>query len=142
MKKLMLICLSLACTQVFADDSMEKWTKNFQQLVTILQQTQTVGDCNLALTNDMPQGSYLLEFTGHKDLTFGIVPPAATNGRTQADLLDGHILKYRQSDAIGWVNMIVKLDEAEQTILGLELNKTLPDGTVYDLGLVCGQVLN
>lgn len=116
------------------DNPMKAWTANYNHLVSLLESTNDVGDCGLSLSTDPnnPEGSWTVNIlrvpggvTG-----FDIFPPVATGGESQVDFIKTDLLRYRQSDIVGWINMTVYLDKNGKIITGIALTKTLPNGTV------------
>ena len=126
-----------------ADNSISKWTKNYKSLVKLLQQTKTVGDCTISLSEDPTSKDAwnvnILTSNGGIQ-GFGIASPQATRGATQVDPVSNTVVRYRQTDIIGWNNMMIKTssESSKKSVLGIYLNKTLPNGTIYSSGIKCG----
>ena len=122
-------------------DSMKTWTKNYQEIVTLLKKTQSVGNCAVSLATDSnsPEGSWRVTVLQRPEgaASMTIIPPKATNGRSQVDYINWETIRYRQSDIAGWTNLFVYLKE--KAIVGMEANKTLPNDSVYSVGFVCGK---
>ena len=123
------------------DPSMEYWTRNYNALVEILKQNKDVGNCTLRLLQDphSPEGSWMLNIWRNsiEIMNFGIVPPISTGGRTQVDKMAEDTYIYRASDVVGWTNLIVQRETFKNTVTKIRINKTLPNGTVYDQGIKC-----
>src|SRR4051812_27228737 len=114
MKKIILLILIFTFHLAKADDSIGRWTKNYNNLVSVLKRTKKVGDCGLYLAMELnrPKNAWMVNFiTAQGPVLFEINPPRATNGQTQVDTLSNNVIIYRQSDIAGWVNMVVHLNK-------------------------------
>ncbi len=134
------VFLSLLSFGANADD-MDQWTENYNKMVRVLKTTNHIGDCLVGLSSDphSPIDSWIIELTKNSasKMNFEIIPPVISFGRTQVRLLGKDYLQYRQADIIGWINMNIKLDINNKIILKLDLNKSLPDGSIYEKGFNC-----
>jgi len=120
----------------FADD-VGTWTANYDKMIQLLQVTPKIGDCSLSLTSDGSANSIDLNLVvGQKPLGFTMTSPAGTAGETRTDFSQNQF-HYASEDFVGWENLYVEVSASGEAV-GLRLNKSLPNGTVYSIGAECG----
>ena len=139
--KITLFLFVAATSNVVMADALGDWNTNYLNLINELEAISNVGDCSISLSKDpqYSEDSRILNLlkTGTGLMTFSMFPPKETLGRTQVDYVGETVIRYRESDIAGWVNLIIYFSE-DQSIVGLQLNKSLPDGTIYSQGPNCG----
>lgn len=120
--------------------------KMYVQLVKILKTASTVGDCTVSLSGagpGEPADSWVLNILRNPGglITFGLTSPKETGGRTRTSFnVAKSQYRFAESDIVGWVNLYVQLGTDGKTLTGLRLDKSLPTGSVYEVGAVCGAV--
>ncbi len=135
------------------DVQIKSFNERYAQLVAILKMAGSVGDASISISGtdaDALKDSWIINFLlpAPKGLmTYMLSSPESTRGRSQVyyDEIKKSYL-YRESDIAGWTNLYVQLSNDGQQVVGLKLDKTLPDrngvytGEVYNTGLVVGTV--
>lgn len=148
--KIFILAISMGIAgSAFADNSdlkiwkqnMKVWAKNYSQMISLIQSTDEVGNCGLSLSTEpnLASGAWIVNFITNPGgiSNFVVTPPKATNGRSQViEDKAAHTLAYRESDMVGWTNMILTLSNNKK-IESIKLTKTLPNGEVYDQGIEC-----
>ncbi len=136
-------------THAMASADLMNWQKNYTKMVSFLLKPQNVGQCSVSISSieNSPKGSWMVNFLTGPDVrhpganitNFVIIPPLATHGETQVDLLANHIIRYRQSDMAGWLVLTLQLDPSDSKIIKMETSRVLPNG--MDLGnrFTCGK---
>lgn len=149
-RNLILSCLLVVMgNKVLAASDLMAWQKNYNKMVSYFVTPQNIGQCSVSISSieNSPKGSWMVNFlrapdmhhTGANITGFVIIPPMATHGETQVDLLPNHIIRYRQSDMAGWLVLTLQLDPSDSKIIKMETSRVLPNGMDIGDRLTCGK---
>jgi hypothetical protein len=131
------LALSLApfCFQAQAD-------QGFDHLIALLQDSSQVANCSLK-TSVVSKNSYEVTVTqtdSQITQTLAITSPDGSLGRIKVEYFSEiPSYLYSESDVVGWTHLSVGLN-AQGTPSTLKMYKTLPKGTIYNVGIECGEV--
>jgi hypothetical protein len=136
------LSMGLISVSQAAANNIPTWEANYKKLVKILKETNEVGQCTTTVSSsgdpDSPESFAFNILNSNGMRAFGLDSPRVTQGRSRV-VFNSRKTKvtYSVSDMVGWSNLVVYID-AKRKVLGFEMNKTLPSGEIYDVGISCG----